>query len=85
MPPISLPTQPYMERARAIWEEELGLPRIKAEPPWFGYSLGKWPAALAREAERAVRGDYWQNGQLAAQRRRKDVEMNTEVVDFDDD
>jgi UbiD family decarboxylase len=85
MPPISLPTQPYMERARQIWEAELGLPKITAEPPWFGYSLGKWPAALAREAERAVRGDYWENGRLSAQRRRNDVEMNTEVVDFVDE
>ncbi|HEY7244547.1 MAG TPA: UbiD family decarboxylase [Xanthobacteraceae bacterium] len=85
MPPISLPTRPYMERARAIWEGELGLPKIVPESPWFGYSLGKWPAALAREAERAVRGEYWQNGELAAQRRRKDVAMNTEVTDFDED
>jgi 4-hydroxy-3-polyprenylbenzoate decarboxylase len=85
MPPISLPTQPYMERAREIWERELGLPKIKTESPWFGYSLGKWPAALALEAERAVRGDYWENGRLSAQRKRKDVEMNTEVTDFDED
>jgi 4-hydroxy-3-polyprenylbenzoate decarboxylase len=85
MPPISLPTQTYMERAREIWERELRLPRIKTESPWFGYSLGKWPAALAREAERAVRGDYWENGRLAAQRKRRDVEMNTEVTDFSDE
>ena len=29
-PPISLPKRPYMERAKAIWEE-LGLPTLKPE------------------------------------------------------
>lgn len=83
MPPVSLPTQPYMERARELWRE-LGLADFTAEEPWFGSSLGKWPEALRQEAERAVRGDYWENGRLSAQKRRKDVPMNTEVDDFDD-
>lgn len=84
MPPVSLPTQPYMERARELWDE-LGLPDFAPEKPWFGTSLGKWPEALKREAMRAVQGDYWENGKLSAQKRRNDVPMNTEVTDFDDD
>ena len=31
-----------MEQAKAIWEE-LGLPALKPEMPWYGYSLGQWP------------------------------------------
>src|SRR5256712_5728384 len=39
-PPISLPKREYMERAREIWEE-LGLPKLKPQAPWFGYTLGE--------------------------------------------
>jgi UbiD family decarboxylase len=77
-PPISLPKREFMERARQIWEE-LGLPSLKPEAPWFGYSLGEWPEDLERAAELAVRGDYFETGKLLAKRRRKDVRMNTEV------
>ena len=77
-PPISLPKRPYMERARKIWEE-LGLPELKPEAPWFGYSLGEWSSDLDEAAERATRGDYLENGPQLEKRRRKDVRMNTEV------
>jgi 4-hydroxy-3-polyprenylbenzoate decarboxylase len=77
-PPISLPKRPYMERAKAIWEE-LGLPKLKPEAPWFGYSLGEWSADLDEAAERATRGDYLETAKLLEKRRRKDVRMNTEV------
>jgi len=77
-PPISLPKREFMERARQIWEE-LGLPKLKPEAPWFGYSLGEWPEDLERAAELAVEGDYFETGKLFAARRRKDVRMNTEV------
>jgi 4-hydroxy-3-polyprenylbenzoate decarboxylase len=77
-PPISLPRREFMERAKQIWEE-LGLPKLKPQAPWFGYSLGEWPDELERAAERAVRGDYFENGEMNAKRRRKDVSMNTEV------
>ncbi len=80
-PPVSLPKRPYMERAREIWEE-LGLPPLKPEAPWFGYSLGEWSEELDAAAERAVRGDYFETGKEIAQRRRKDVGMNTEVRDL---
>jgi UbiD family decarboxylase len=77
-PPISLPKREYMENARKIWEE-LGLPKLKPEQPWFGYSLGEWPPDLDAAAERAARGDYFVTGKELAKRRRKDVRMNTEV------
>src|SRR5438270_798306 len=79
-PPISLPKREYMERAKKIWEE-LGLPKLKPESPWFGYSLGEWPDELERAAELAVKGDYFETGKLLVKRRRKDVRMNTEVRD----
>ncbi len=80
-PPISLPKREFMERARDIWENELKLQPLKPETPWFGYSLGAWTDELELEAQRAVRGDHWETGRIAAQRRRKDVEMNTDARD----
>jgi 4-hydroxy-3-polyprenylbenzoate decarboxylase len=77
-PPVSLPKREFMERARKIWEE-LGLPKLKPESPWFGYSLGEWPDEFDRAAEFAVNGDYFETGKELVKRRRKDVRMNTEV------
>ena len=53
-PPISLPKREYMERAKVIWEE-LGLPKLKPESPWFGYSLGEWSQEFDAMAARAPR------------------------------
>src|SRR5499427_571442 len=82
-PPISLPKREYMEAARAIWEE-LKLPKLKPESPWFGYSLGEWSDELERAAELAVKGDYFETGKTLVKRRRRDVKMNTEVRDLKD-
>jgi 4-hydroxy-3-polyprenylbenzoate decarboxylase len=79
-PPVSLPKREFMERARKIWEE-LGLPKLKPESPWFGYSLGDWPDEFDRAAELAVKGEYFETGKRLVSRRRKDVRMNTEVRD----
>ena len=79
-PPIALPKREYMENAKAIWEE-LGLPPLKPEAPWFGYSLGDWSARNEEMAQRAVKGDYFVTGEEIAQQRRKDVAMNTEIKD----
>ena len=76
-PPISLPKREYMEHAREIWDE-IGLPRLRPEPPWFGYDLGEWNDELERQAQLAVKSDYWETGKWCAQRRRSDVKMNTE-------
>jgi 4-hydroxy-3-polyprenylbenzoate decarboxylase len=77
-PPISLPKREYMENARLIWEE-LGLPALKPQAPWFGISLGEWSDEFDAMAKRAVEGDYWTTGDIIAQQRRTDVGMNTEV------
>ncbi|MHA1108104.1 MAG: UbiD family decarboxylase, partial [Alphaproteobacteria bacterium] len=76
--PVSLPKREYMERAREIWEG-LDLPKLKPETPWYGYDLGAWTEQLERQAELAVQGDFWETGKWAAQRRRNDVTMNTEL------
>ena len=77
-PPISLPKREFMERAKVIWEE-LGLPKLKPEAPWFGYSLGEWSDELDDAAQAAVRGDYFEYGKKLVDRRRNDIGMNTEV------
>ena len=64
-PPVSLPKQEYMERAKEIWEE-LGLPTIKPEAPWFGYSLGQWDEELEEEADLAVQGNHYKTGDKLA-------------------
>jgi len=82
-PPISLPKRPYMELAKAIWEE-LGLPALKPESPWFGYSLGEWSGELDEAAAQATRGNYFDNAKRLEARRRKDLRMNTEVRNVKD-
>jgi UbiD family decarboxylase len=77
-PPVALPARPHMERARRIWEE-LGLPPLRPESPWHGYDLGGWSEAHQRDADRAVRGEYWATGEELARRRLPvdQVEPNT--------
>jgi UbiD family decarboxylase len=82
-PPISLPKREYMENAKKIWEE-LGLPKLKPETPWFGYSLGEWNQELDAAAARAAAGDYFDNAESLERRRRSDVAMNTEVRRVDE-
>jgi 4-hydroxy-3-polyprenylbenzoate decarboxylase len=82
-PPIALPKQEFMERAKEIWENELGQPKLHPQAPWFGYSLGAWTDELEKQAQLATESDYWQTGEDFAQRRRNDVEMNTEVRDVE--
>jgi len=77
-PPISLPKREYMEHAKEIWEE-LGLPPLRPETPWYGYSLGEWSDEFDEAAQRAVAGDYFAYGETLIARRRSDVPMNTEV------
>lgn len=77
-PPIALPKKEFMENAKKIWDE-LGLPTLKPEAPWFGYSLGDWSERNEQMAQRAVRGDYFVTGEEIAKQRRSDVAMNTEI------
>ena len=61
-PPVSLPKREYMENAKKIWEE-LGLPKLRPQMPWFGYSLGQWDEELDHEAELAVQGRHFETGE----------------------
>ncbi|GHH82910.1 carboxylase [Streptomyces sulfonofaciens] len=54
-PPTSLPARPYMERARALWDD-LGLPELQLTEPWHGYELGDWSEEDRRNADAAARG-----------------------------
>ncbi len=76
MPPLALPKRPYMERAKAIWEE-LGMPPLRPQAPWFGYSLGDWSPEWDQAAERAVKGNYLENGRISKGRAKKGVKPET--------
>ena len=76
MPPLALPKKPYMESSRKIWEE-LGLPPLRPQSPWFGYSLGDWLPQWDQAAERAATGRYLENGKISAQQKRKGLVPET--------
>jgi 4-hydroxy-3-polyprenylbenzoate decarboxylase len=76
MPPLALPTREYMERSKAIWEE-LGLPALKPQAPWFGYSLGDWLPQWDEAAARAATGRYLENGATSLKQQRNDVKAES--------
>ncbi|MCZ6884766.1 MAG: UbiD family decarboxylase [Alphaproteobacteria bacterium] len=84
MPPLALPKREYMEGAKALWER-LGLPAIQAQSPWHGYDMGDWFEAWDKAAERAIAGDWAENGRRTAQRRVKDVTPETPVRNVEGD
>jgi UbiD family decarboxylase len=86
MPPLALPKREYMENARVLWER-LGLPALKPESPWHGYSLGDWDEQWDKNAEAAARGEWGLRDESYRQRRRRGVNPNTpaRIVEDDDD
>lgn len=76
MPPLALPTQPYMERAKQIWEE-IGLPALVPQSPWFGYSLGEWHPVWDAAAERAAKGEYLKNGAISVKQQQPGLKPET--------
>jgi 4-hydroxy-3-polyprenylbenzoate decarboxylase len=76
MPPLALPTKEYMERAKSIWDE-LGLPKLRPQSPWFGYSLGDWLPEWDTAAKRAVEGRWLDNGKISFQQRRRGLKPET--------
>src|SRR5215469_4120824 len=76
LPPLALPKREYMERAKAIWEK-LGLPALRPQAPWFGYSLGDWLPQWDEAATRAVEGRYLENGRISAKQKKKGVKPET--------
>ena len=69
-PPVSLPRQEFMEKAKKIWEAE-GLPKLAPKVPWYGYNLGYWEKEHEEEANLALQGEYYQTGEKFAGRRVK--------------
>ena len=76
MPPLALPTQEYMERAKKIWER-LGLPALRPQAPWYGYSLGDWLPQWDAAAKRAATGNYLENGRISEKQRQKGLKPET--------
>lgn len=69
-PPVSLPKKEFMERAREIWEK-LGLPALKPQVPWHGYTLGYWTKENEQEAEQALKGEHYEIGKKLEKQRKK--------------
>ena len=69
-PPVSLPPKEFMDHAIEVWQG-LGLPELKLKYPWYGYNLGYWSEENAQQAELAVKGDYYQTGEVLSKRRQK--------------
>jgi len=78
MPPLALPTEDFMLRAKKIWEE-LNLPRISPQAPWHGYDLGDWDDAWTEFANAAVTGDWRESGKSTFERRRGNLIPETPV------
>jgi UbiD family decarboxylase len=76
LPPLALPKREYMERARKIWDE-LGLPGLRPQSPWHGYSLGDWLPEWDEAARRAVEGRYLENGRVSGARQRAGLKPET--------
>lgn len=83
MPPLALPARPYMEAGKALWER-LGLPDLRPETPWHGYSLGDWSRHWEDAAARAAAGDWLENGRRTRQRQMPaDVPPESSVRDVE--
>jgi 4-hydroxy-3-polyprenylbenzoate decarboxylase len=76
MPPLALPKREYMERAKAIWEE-LRLPALRPQSPWFGYSLGDWLPQWDEAALRAATSRWLENGRISEGQRRRGLKPET--------
>ena len=82
MPPLALPRKEFMGRAKVIWEE-LQLPRLTPQPPWYGYELGDWSEHLTDYAKRAVDGDWEINGSITETNQKSGMKPETPVRDIE--
>ncbi len=65
-----------MERARKIWEE-LGLPKLRPQSPWYGTPRGDWLPQWDEGARRAAEGRYLENGRISEKQKRKGLKPET--------
>jgi 4-hydroxy-3-polyprenylbenzoate decarboxylase len=73
-----------MEAGKALWEK-LGLPELRPESPWHGYSLGDWSKAWEDAAQRAADSEWLENGRRTLQRQiPADVIPETSVRDVEE-
>jgi UbiD family decarboxylase len=82
MPPVALPTKPFMEHAAGIWHRlgnRYGLPRLNMRPPWHGYQLGDWSDQWEDFARKCVAGEWEQNGANTFARRQPGITPETPV------
>jgi UbiD family decarboxylase len=78
MPPLALPTREHMEHARALWEE-LKLPPLSVRAPWHGYTLGEWTEEWENFAQRAIAGDWQDNGKETLKRQQTGLLPETPI------
>jgi 4-hydroxy-3-polyprenylbenzoate decarboxylase len=78
MPPFALPAREFMEHAKVLWDE-LGLPALTPQPPWYGYSLGDWNDTWDTWARRAVEGKWEETGKDTFARRKAGIIPETPV------
>lgn len=76
LPPLALPKQEYMERAKRLWEE-LGLPKLRPQSPWFGAAAGDWLPQWDEAARRAAEGRYLENGAISEKLQRAGLKPET--------
>jgi 4-hydroxy-3-polyprenylbenzoate decarboxylase len=84
LPPLALPREEFMMRAKQIWDE-LDLPPLRPRPPWFGYSMGDWNETWEAFARAAVEGRWLENGRATFARRRAGVTPETPVREIERD
>ena len=84
LPPFALPKREYMEGARKIWEE-IGLPKLRPQAPWFGAPVGDWLAAWDEGGRRAATGGYLENGRISERAQRKGLRPETSYRPQDQD
>ena len=82
MPPLALPREEFMVRAKGIWEE-LQLPRLTPQSPWHGYELGDWSEQWTDYAKRAVAGDWETNGSMTENNQKGGMKPETPVRDLE--
>ncbi len=76
LPPFALPKQEYMEGARKIWDE-IGLPKLRPQAPWFGAPVGDWLAQWDEGGRRAATGGYLENGRISEKAQRAGLRPET--------